>query len=60
VEAVPNGLWPIDFGGGLGEPVTRGVTAKLPWAASEGEAARALAAIGFPNAPEPAMALARK
>jgi hypothetical protein len=60
VEAVPNGLWPIDFGGGLGEPVTRGVTAKLPWAASDGQAARALAAIGFPNTPEPAMALARK
>ncbi|KAA0076065.1 hypothetical protein [Tardiphaga sp. P9-11] len=60
VEAVPNGLWPIDFGGSLGEPVTRGVTVKLPWAASEGEAARALAAIGFPNTPEPAMALARK
>ncbi len=32
VEAVPNGLWPIDFGGDLGEPVTRGVTTKLPWA----------------------------
>lgn len=60
VEAVPNGFWPIDFGGSLGEPVTRNVTAKLPWAASEGEAAKALAAIGFPNTREPAMALARK
>jgi hypothetical protein len=31
VEAVPNGFWPIDFGGPLGEPVTRGIEAKLPW-----------------------------
>jgi len=23
-EAVPNGFWPLDFGGPLGEPVTRG------------------------------------
>ena len=31
VEAVPNGFWPLDFGGPLGEPVTRGIEAKLPW-----------------------------
>jgi len=31
VEAVPNGFWPIDFGGPLGEPVTRGIEEKLPW-----------------------------
>jgi hypothetical protein len=31
VEAVPNGIWPLDFGGVLGEPVTRGIEAKLPW-----------------------------
>src|SRR5947199_2562289 len=30
-EVVPNGFWPIDFGGMLGEPVTRGIAAKLPW-----------------------------
>jgi hypothetical protein len=30
-EAVPNGFWPLDFGGVLGEPVTRGIEAKLPW-----------------------------
>jgi hypothetical protein len=30
-EVVPNGFWPIDFGGPLGEPVTRGILAKLPW-----------------------------
>jgi hypothetical protein len=31
VEAVPNGFWPLDFGGSLGEPVTRGIEARLPW-----------------------------
>jgi hypothetical protein len=31
VEVVPNGFWPLDFGGPLGEPVTRGIEAKLPW-----------------------------
>jgi hypothetical protein len=30
-EVVPNGIWPLDFGGRLGEPVTRGIEAKLPW-----------------------------
>src|SRR5258708_25462588 len=29
-EVVPNGLWPLDFGGRLGEPVTRGIEATLP------------------------------
>ena len=24
-EVVPNGFWPLDFGGALGEPVTRGI-----------------------------------
>jgi hypothetical protein len=38
-EVVPNGFWPIDFGGVLGEPVTRGIEAKLPWLAAQGEAA---------------------
>lgn len=47
-EIVPNGLWPIDFGGVLGEPVTRGLTAKLPWLAGAGEpAAAALKAAGL-------------
>src|SRR5882672_6911633 len=30
-EVVPNGFWPLDFGGPLGDPVTRGILAKLPW-----------------------------
>jgi hypothetical protein len=48
VEAVPNGFWPLDFGGALGEPVTRGIEAKLPWWNRPGEpAAAALHAAGL-------------
>jgi hypothetical protein len=51
-EAVPNGFWPIDFGGPLGEPVTRGNLAKLPWLNQpDGSAAAAMAlrAAGVPD-----------
>ena len=48
VEAVPNGFWPLDFGGVLGEPVTRGIEAKLPWWSRAGDpAAAALTAAGL-------------
>jgi hypothetical protein len=48
VEVVPNGLWPLDFGGRLGEPVTRGIEAKLPWLKdADDTAGRALAAAGL-------------
>ena len=48
-EVVPNGLWPLDFGGPLGEPVTRGIEAKLPWLkGADGSAATALRAAGLP------------
>jgi hypothetical protein len=48
VEAVPNGMWPLDFGGVLGEPVTRGIEAKLPWWGRAGDpAAAALQAAGL-------------
>ena len=48
VEAVPNGFWPLDFGGVLGEPVTRGIEAKLPWWGRAGDpAAAALRAAGL-------------
>ena len=48
VEAAPNGFWPLDFGGVLGEPVTRGIKAKLPWWNRAGEpAAAALQAAGL-------------
>jgi hypothetical protein len=49
-EVVPNGFWPIDFGGTLGEPVTRGIRAKLPWLDREGAAAAALSAAGLTSA----------
>ena len=28
-EVVPNGFWPLDFGGVLGEPVTRGIAGEI-------------------------------
>jgi hypothetical protein len=50
VEVVPNGYWPLDFGGSLGEPVTRGIQAKLPWLNGAGDsAATALRAAGLPG-----------
>ena len=49
-EVVPNGFWPIDVGGALGEPVTRGLETRLPWLAAPGEApAIALKAAGLPG-----------
>jgi hypothetical protein len=49
-EVVPNGYWPLDFGGALGEPVTRGIEAKLPWLGGPGDsAATALRAAGLPG-----------
>jgi hypothetical protein len=42
-EVVPNGFWPVDFGGVLGEPVTRGIEAKLPWLKGTDNAAAATA-----------------
>jgi hypothetical protein len=43
-EVVPNGVWPLDFGGPLGEPVTRGIEARLPWLNGADEAAGKAAA----------------
>ena len=49
-EVVPNGYWPLDFGGALGEPVTREIQAKLPWLRGAGNsAATALRAAGLPG-----------
>jgi hypothetical protein len=49
-EVVPNGYWPLDFGGALGEPVTRGIQARLPWLNGAGDsAATALRAAGLPG-----------
>ena len=47
VAIVPNGFWPIDVGGALGEPVTRGITSKLPWLAQSDGAWRAVEAAGL-------------
>jgi hypothetical protein len=48
-EAVPNGVWPLDFGGALGEPVTRGIEAKLAWwNRADNPAAIAIRAAGLP------------
>lgn len=49
-EIVPNGFWPVDFGGALGEPVTRAIASKLPWlngADAPAAAATALKAAGL-------------
>ena len=47
-EVVPNGVWPLDFGGPLGDPVTRGIEAKLPWLSGAADApGRALQAAGL-------------
>jgi hypothetical protein len=35
LEMVPVGFWPLDFGGQLGEPVTRGIQKRLPWIAQQ-------------------------
>ena len=49
-EVVPNGFWPLDFGGALGEPVSRGIPAKLPWlGGADNPAAIALRAAGLPG-----------
>jgi len=62
-EAVPNGFWPLDFGGPLGEPVTRGIEAKLPWwNRADNPAAIALRAAALPvgEAIDPKQAFTRK
>jgi hypothetical protein len=62
-EVVPNGLWPLDFGGLLGEPVTRGIETRLPWLSVANDAAgKALQAAGLQGgeAIEPKEAFTRK
>ena len=61
-EVVPNGLWPLDFGGPLGAPVTRGIEAKLPWLNQpDNPAGRALQAAALPvGAIDPKEAFTRK
>ena len=62
-EVVPNGLWPLDFGGPLGEPVTRGIETKLPWwNGADNPAGKALGAAGVPGGEgiDPKQAFTRK
>lgn len=48
-EVVANGFWPLDFGSLLGEPVTRGIEAKLKWLnGANNAAAIAVKAAGLP------------
>lgn len=47
VAIVPTGFWPIDFGGVLGEPVTRSIVAKFPWLKQPDGATRAIEAAGL-------------
>ena len=49
-EVVPNGFWPLDFGGVLGVPVTRAIAARLPWSGKPDTAAAALEAAGLKSA----------
>jgi hypothetical protein len=50
LAVVANGLWPLDFGGPLGEPVTRDIEQKLPWLSRSGAAATALEEAGLKKA----------
>jgi hypothetical protein len=47
LDVIANGFWPLDVGGVLGEPVTRGIEARLPWLKIPGSAAVALQAAGL-------------
>lgn len=47
LQVVPAGLWPLDFGGLLGEPVTRRIQAELPWWRDQAKAATALTSAGI-------------
>lgn len=47
VEVVAAGFWPLDFGGALGEPVTRNIAKTLPWLRNINGAGQALQAAGI-------------
>lgn len=53
LQIVPAGLWPLDFGGALGEPVTRQIQTQLPWSNDAAKAAAALSAAGIVAVPPP-------
>jgi hypothetical protein len=47
LAVVANGFWPIDFGGALGEPITRGIEERMSWLKTKGGAEAALRAAGL-------------
>lgn len=51
LQIVPSGLWPLDFGGALGEPATRDIQSRLPWSNDPAKAAAALSAAGIVAVP---------
>ena len=53
IDIVPAGVWPLDFGGALGEPVTRDIQSRLPWSIDPAKAAAALSAAGIVAVPPP-------
>ncbi len=52
VEIVPNGWWPVDFGGALGEPITRNIVARLTWLKQADSPTRAVQAAALPMRPD--------
>ena len=48
IATLPPGWWPADFGGALGEPMTRGIENRLPWwNRAEASAAQAMKSAGL-------------
>ncbi|HEX7790374.1 MAG TPA: hypothetical protein VF467_07600 [Afipia sp.] len=53
LQIVPSGFWPLDFGGLLGEPVTRAIQMPLQWSKDPAKAATALTTAGIVAVPPP-------
>lgn len=47
LAVVPTGMWPLDVGGFMGEPITRTIDRKLPWSGDSASAFAALNAAGL-------------
>lgn len=47
LAVVASGFWPLDFGGALGEPITRGIEGRMPWLKTQGGPEAALRAAGL-------------
>jgi hypothetical protein len=53
LQIVPTGVWPLDLGGSLGEPVTRDIQMQLPWSNDPAKAATALRSAAIVAVPPP-------